>query len=69
VAERLREIANVANLVGIRSGRRAEVVFWFELADPMLGNISPSNLIRIGRIKRLHAFVVAAREAENATSP
>jgi hypothetical protein len=47
VAERLREIANIAN--------------------PMLGNISPSNMIRIGKQKRLLTFVVSAREENGAT--
>lgn len=69
VAERLREIANIANLVGeFFSGDEQKVALWFEIANPMLGNISPSDLIRIGRQKRLHAFVVSAR-AENSATP
>jgi hypothetical protein len=68
VAERLREIANIANLVaGFFAGDVQKVGLWFELANPMLGNISPRNMIRIGRYKRLLNFVVDAREAEAAT--
>jgi hypothetical protein len=68
VAERLREIANIANLVGeFFAGDERKVALWFEIANPMLGNISPSNLIRIGKQRRLLSFVVSAREAENAT--
>lgn len=40
---------------------------WFELPNPMLGNISPRNMIRAGRYKRLVNFVLDAREAEAAT--
>ena len=67
VAERLRELANVANLVAeYFDGDLQKVGLWFELQNPMLGNISPRNMIRGGRYKRLLNFVLDAREAENA---
>src|SRR5882724_13334228 len=70
VAERLREIANVANLVAeFFAGDAQKVGLWFELANPILGNVSPRDMIRIGRYKRLLNFVVSAREAEAATPP
>jgi hypothetical protein len=66
VAERLREIANIANLVGeFFAGDEQKVALWFEIANPMLGNVSPRDMIRIGRLKRLLNFVLIARE-ENA---
>jgi hypothetical protein len=68
VAERLREIANIANLVAqFFRDEPQKVALWFEVANPMLGNISPSNMIRIGKQKRLLTFVVSAREAESST--
>jgi hypothetical protein len=68
VAERLREIANIANLVAeFFAGDAQKVALWFEIANPMLGNISPSRLIRMGKQKRLLSFVVSAREAQSAT--
>jgi hypothetical protein len=68
VAERLREFANIANLVAeYFNGDAHKVALWFELANPMLGNISPRNMIRAGRYKRLLNFVLDSREAENAT--
>src|SRR5580698_4592491 len=68
VAERLREIANIANLVAeFFAGDVQKVGLWFEIANPMLGNISPRNMIRIGRLKRLLNFVLEAREAEAAS--
>ncbi len=67
VAERLREIANIANLVAeFFSGDAQKVGLWFEIANPLLGNVSPRNMIRIGRYKRLLNFVLDAREAEAA---
>jgi hypothetical protein len=69
VAERLREIANIANLVAeFFDGDAGKVALWFELANPMLGNISPRDMIRGGRYKRLLNFVLDAREAETAAA-
>ena len=68
VAQRLREIANIANLVAEFFGGDAQkVCLWFEIASPMLGNVSPRDMIRLGRYKRLLNFVIDAREAEAAT--
>jgi hypothetical protein len=69
VAERLREIANIANLVAeFFNGDVHKVGLWFELSNPMLGNVSPRNMIRIGRYQRLLNFVLDAREAETAAT-
>jgi hypothetical protein len=65
VAERLREIANIANLVAeFFDGDVRKVGLWFELPNPHLGNVSPRNMIRGNRYKRLLNFVLDAREAE-----
>ncbi|MBB6092106.1 hypothetical protein HNQ60_000952 [Povalibacter uvarum] len=67
MAERLHELANIANLVAeFFRGDAHKVGLWFELANPMLGNISPRTMIRAGRYKRLLNFVLEAREAEQA---
>lgn len=69
VAVRLREFANIANLVAeYFSGDAVKVGLWFELANPMLGNVSPRTMIRLGRYKRLLNFVMQAREAEAESS-
>lgn len=69
VAERLREIANVANLVAeYFNGDAHKVSLWFELANPMLGNMSPRNMIRAGRYTKVLNFILDAREAERAAS-
>ena len=65
VAERLREIANIANLVAeYFDGDAGKVSLWFELPNPMLGHVSPATLIRGNRSRRLLSFVLEAREAE-----
>ena len=67
VAERLREIANIANLVAeFFEGDVQKVSLWFELPNPNLGNVSPRMMIRGDRYKRLLSFVLDAREAEQA---
>lgn len=64
VAARLRELANIANLVAeFFAGEPVKVALWFELANPMLGNVSPRTMIRLGRYRRLLSFVMQAREA------
>jgi hypothetical protein len=65
VAERLREIANIANLVAeYFDGDAGKVGLWFELPNPMLGHVSPATMIRGNRCRRLLSFVLEAREAE-----
>lgn len=65
VAERLREIANIANLVAeYFNGDESKVSLWFELPNPMLGHVSPAAMIRGNRCRRLLNFVLEAREAE-----
>src|SRR5688572_33252049 len=65
VAERLREIANIANLVAeYFEGDASKVSLWFELPNPMLGHVSPATMIRGNRCRRLLSFVLEAREAE-----
>ena len=64
VAERLREFANIANLVAeYFNGDVNKVSLWFELQNPMLGNILPRDMICGGGYKRLLNFVLDAREA------
>lgn len=68
VATRLREIANIANLVAeYFKGDANKVSLWFELANPMLGNITPRNMIRAGRYQNLLNFVMESRDEERAT--
>ena len=56
MAIRLREIANIANLVAeFFDGDIHKVALWFELPNPHLGNVSPRTMIRGDRYKRRRA--------------
>jgi hypothetical protein len=64
LARRLKEIANVANLVAeVFEGDAEKTALWFSTPNFMLGEISPRDMIRAGRYKRLLKFVQEAREA------
>jgi hypothetical protein len=67
VLERLTEIANVCGLVAqFFQGDVAKTSLWFRTKNPLLGNISPRDMIRYGRYEKLRRFVMDALE-ENAT--
>jgi len=67
VLERLMEIANVCGLVAeFFQGDVAKTSLWFRTKNPLLGNISPRDMIRYGRYEKLRRFVMDALE-ENAT--
>lgn len=66
--ERLEQIANICNLVAeFFDGDPIRTALWFRTPNPMLGDISPREMIRVGRYKRLQKFVMQARE-DNAAS-
>lgn len=67
VAQRLKEIANIANLVAeYFRGDTHKVALWFDLSNPMLGDMSPRNMIRAGQYKKVLRFILEARDAERA---
>ncbi len=66
--DRLEQIANICNLVAeFFDGDAEKTALWFRTLNPMLGDLSPRDMIRFGRYKRLQKFVLSARE-ENTTS-
>lgn len=66
--ERLEQIAVTCSLVAeFFEGDQLKTAMWFKTPNPMLGNISPRDMIRYGRYKKLLNFVQSALE-ENAAS-
>src|SRR5881392_3427038 len=66
VLDRLKEIANICGLVAqFFGGDIAKTALWFKTVNPLLGNISPRDMIRYGRYEKLRHFVMSALE-ENA---
>lgn len=66
--QRLEQIANICTLVAeYFEGDATKTSLWFHTINPMLGGISPRDMIRLGRYKRLLKFITEARE-ENAVT-
>jgi hypothetical protein len=62
---RLSEIALICELVaGYFKGDAAKTALWFRLPNPMLGEISPRDMIRYGRFKKLYQFVTQSLEGQ-----
>jgi putative toxin-antitoxin system antitoxin component (TIGR02293 family) len=66
--DRLEQIANICALVAeYFEGDIEKTALWFKTPNPMLGDISPRDMIRYGRYKRLMKFIADAQQA-NSTS-
>ena len=63
--ERIREWATLLNLVAEHfQGDVKKTALWFTILNPLLGNVTPRDMIRFGRYKKLFKFVINAL-AEN----
>jgi len=59
VRVRLEEIAATINLVAKQfDGDAAKTASWFKARNPLLGDVSPRDMIRLGRYQRLHRFII-----------
>lgn len=62
--ERLREWATALNLVEGFFNDSHKTMLWFSTPNPLLGGMTPRDMIRLGRFKKLLTFVQTAL-AEN----
>lgn len=63
--QRLQEIAIVCELVAeYFKGDVRKTSLWFKINNPLLGNISPRDMIRVGRYQKLIKFVQDALSGE-----
>ena len=61
VRVRLEEIAATINLVAKQfDGDAAKTASWFKARNPLLGDVSPRDMIRLGRYERLRRFIIQA---------
>ena len=60
--ERMREWAIALSLVAEFFKDEQKTVLWFKTPNPLLGDITPRDMIRIGRFKKLHRFILNALE-------
>jgi uncharacterized protein (DUF2384 family) len=57
LAERLQEWAIALTLVAQYFQDEHKTVLWFKTPNPLLGNITPRDMIRVGRFKKLQRFI------------
>lgn len=60
--ERVREWAIALALVAQYFRDEQKTVLWFKTANPLLGNVTPRDMIRVGRFKKLQRFILNALE-------
>lgn len=61
VQARLQEIALTINLVAKQfAGDPEKTAAWFRARNPLLGDISPRDMIRLGKYDRLRRFIIQA---------
>jgi hypothetical protein len=59
--DRLEEIGATINMVaGMFDGDADRTAIWFKARNPLLGDISPRDMIRLGRYERLRKFIINA---------
>lgn len=69
VRERLEEIAQTINLVAQAfDGDVQKTAAWFKLRNPMLGDVAPRDMIRLGRYERLRKFIINAMTERNSNT-
>lgn len=69
VLEHMENIANVCNLVFEYFQDDVKTKLWLQTPNPLLGNTSPKDMIRVGRYKKLLQFVTDALREGAGTSP
>lgn len=63
VKERLDEIANICLIVAeFFEGDTMKTSLWFKTSNPLLGNVAPRDMVRLGRYKKLLKFIQDAAE-------
>lgn len=61
VRERLEEIGSTINMVAkVFGGDANKTAAWFRARNPLLGDVSPRDMIRLGRFERLRKFIINA---------
>ena len=62
---RLTEWATLLNLVaGYFDGDANKTYLWFTMPNPMLGNVTPRDMIRFGRFRKLLKFVLESLNSQ-----
>jgi antitoxin Xre/MbcA/ParS-like protein len=62
VREHLESVANICNLVYQFFGNEVKTKLWLQTPNPLLGDVSPRDMLRLGRYNKLLRFVTQAME-------
>jgi hypothetical protein len=66
IRTRMEQVAETCNLVARAfDNSRGKAALWFRTRNPLLGDIAPRDMVRLGRMDRLHKFVVSALDAQS----
>jgi hypothetical protein len=58
VRKHLIEVAEMCNLVAeIFDGDIEKAKAWFKAVNPLLGDVAPRDMVRLGRVERLRIFI------------
>jgi len=61
--EHLNQINNICQLVAeFFDGDPEKTALWFSTPNPVLGDLSPRDMLRFGRYKKLLKFIINARQ-------
>jgi hypothetical protein len=67
VYDHLQEIALTCNMVAEAfDGDINKTALWFKAKNPMLGDVSPRDMVRLGRFDRLRKFIISAMSERTA---
>jgi hypothetical protein len=67
VRERLEEIGMTINMVAkVFDGDAEKTAVWFRARNPMLGDVAPRDMIRLGRFERLRKYIIGAMSKNDA---
>ena len=55
--DRMREWAVAVSMVAEFFKDEQKTILWFKTPNPLLGDVTPRDMIRIGRFKKLHRFI------------
>jgi hypothetical protein len=62
LADRVQEWAIALNMVAQFFQDELKTILWFKTPNPLLGNITPRDMIRVGRFRKLQRFIQNALE-------
>jgi uncharacterized protein (DUF2384 family) len=60
LAERIQEWGVAISLVAQFFKDQQKTILWFKTPNPLLGDVTPRDMIRLGRFKKLRQFILDA---------